>query len=175
VYLGNLPIIGPICSSVSASLSRADASLGGIGHKLASLSNRSSRFVPGGMSIGYGCGVFLGYGFGAGLMLKPQAFESLGDRLKALVPGNLESLSIRSNNDQKVLDGDNSQKTPQLGRKEQTDSNTSTSLQELESKIDALELELSRLGKRISANERLLRNVNNKEDRSTGNSAEDSN
>lgn len=169
MYLGNIPVIGPICSSVSTSLARADASLGGIGHKLAALSNRSSRFAPGGVSIGYGCGIFLGYGFGAGVMIKGNSLESLGDRLKALVPANLENLSIRKHHDQKVLDGDNSPKRSQLGQNEQT-----PSLQErvhrLENKIQSMEVELSKLKKRVLASDPLLENM---EDRSRGSSADD--
>jgi len=131
------------------------------------------------MSVGYGCGIFLGYGFGAGLMLEHQAFESLGQnhihRLKTLVRGSPESLSMPKNNDQKILDGSNGQKAAWLGRKEGTASHTSSSLQEMESKIHELELELSKLGKRMSANENLLEKLNSRKDRSTGNSADDSN
>lgn len=157
-YLGNIPVIGPICSSVSTSLARADASLGGIGHKLATLSNRGSRFAPGGMSFGYGCGIFLGYGFGAGVMIKGNSLQSLGDRLKALVPANLQSLSVRNHYDQKILDGDNSQKASQLGQNEQTPS-LQERVQRLENKIQCMEVELSKLRKSVAANDPMLKNI----------------
>lgn len=76
MYLGSIPGLGPIFSSISQNISRADIGIaGGVGHKLRSA--LGSLKLPGGMSVGSGCGVAIGYGIGVGMMLKPDAFRGI--------------------------------------------------------------------------------------------------
>lgn len=89
MYLGSLPVIGQILSSIGQNISRADHGIaGGIGHRIGS--SLSALKLPGGMSVGSGCGVGIGYGIGVGLMLKPGVFKGV---VPAKVIGSLKSLN----------------------------------------------------------------------------------
>lgn len=76
IYLGSIPGIGQIFSSVSQNIARADVGIaGGFGHRVAS--RLGSLKLPGGLALGSGCGCALGYGFGIGLMVKPGVFKGI--------------------------------------------------------------------------------------------------
>jgi hypothetical protein len=76
MYLGSIPGLGPIFSSISQNIARADMGIaGGIGHRVRAA--LGSLTLPGGMSVGSGCGVAIGYGIGVGMMLKPGAFRGI--------------------------------------------------------------------------------------------------
>lgn len=72
--------IPPQAASLATSLSMLNASTGGV----TSAARRRVRSlgVPG-LDLGFGCGVMLGYGWGAGLMLKPSALQSLTSTLQS--------------------------------------------------------------------------------------------
>lgn len=72
--------IPPQAASLATSLSMLNASTGGV----TSAARRRVRSlgVPG-LDLGFGCGVMLGYGWGAGLMLKPSALQSLTNTLQS--------------------------------------------------------------------------------------------
>lgn len=67
-------------ASLSTSLSTFNAATGGV--TSAARRHVRSLGVPG-LDIGFGCGVMLGYGWGAGLMLKPSALTSLTATLQS--------------------------------------------------------------------------------------------
>ena len=68
-------------SSIAASLGTLDAATGGV----AGLVRRRLRGLGvRGLDAGIGCGAMLGYGWGAGLILKPTALTSLREGLAAL-------------------------------------------------------------------------------------------
>lgn len=86
IYLGSIPGIGQIFSSVSQNIARADTGIaGGFGHRVAS--RLGSLKLPGGLAVGSGCGCALGYGFGIGVMVKPGVFKGI------FSPKLIESLS----------------------------------------------------------------------------------
>lgn len=67
-------------ASLSTSLSTLNSATGGV--TSAARRHVRSLGVPG-LDIGFGCGVMLGYGWGAGLMLKPSALTSLTATLQS--------------------------------------------------------------------------------------------
>ncbi|PRW56292.1 Dynamin-like 120 kDa isoform 1 [Chlorella sorokiniana] len=75
-----VPVLGQLAASLSTSLSTLNSATGGV----TSAARRHVRAlgVPG-LDIGFGCGIMLGYGWGAGLMLKPSALSSLTATLQS--------------------------------------------------------------------------------------------
>ncbi|CAL5227506.1 g10491 [Coccomyxa viridis] len=74
LQLGSIPAVGQIAGSLVASLSTFDSALGNPGNKVRRGIQRSGVK---GLDCSAGCGVFVGYGYGIGLFLKPQAAEAL--------------------------------------------------------------------------------------------------
>jgi len=84
--------VGQLASSLRLGVSRLDAALGGAVTKAA----RSLAFKgPAGVTAGVGCGVAVGYGWGAGVMLKPSALQSLGAALSKAVPPSVAAAARR--------------------------------------------------------------------------------
>lgn len=91
VYLGSIPLLGPALQSVTRNISVADTQMfGGLGQKVGGMA-RSIR-LPKGLQTGAGCGVALGYGVGVGMMLKPQAIDSMASRIRSSLPKGLHQL-----------------------------------------------------------------------------------
>ena len=75
VSLNSIPVLGEVASSVTRGLGQLDAMFGGVG---ATLRGRARAVAgPRGLDAGAGCGVMLGYGWGAGFMLQPNAVAQL--------------------------------------------------------------------------------------------------
>jgi hypothetical protein len=96
VSLHSIPVIGQIAGSVAASLRQLDSTFGGIGWRITSALN--SRANPLGLRAGTGCGVAIGYGWGAGVMLKPTALASLSELLKSKIPPSIAGKLQVANN-----------------------------------------------------------------------------
>lgn len=84
VFLNGLPVIGEVLAGISSGVRAADAQLGGLGQKAGRFAGQMK--LPGNVSIGMGCGVALGYGWGAGVMLKHKP-EALLSKLSKFLPG----------------------------------------------------------------------------------------
>jgi hypothetical protein len=99
VSLHSIPVIGQIAGSVATSLRQFDATFGGLGWRITSALNTKAN--PIGLRAGTGCGVALGYGWGVGVMLKPNALESVTEILKSKIPpslaGKLELTKVSDN------------------------------------------------------------------------------
>ncbi|KAH7618532.1 hypothetical protein Ndes2526B_g05430 [Nannochloris sp. 'desiccata'] len=94
VSLHSIPVIGQIAGSVATSLRQLDSTFGGIGWRITSAVN--SKAKPLGLRAGTGCGVALGYGWGAGFYLKPTALASLSEVLKSKIPPSLAGKLARA-------------------------------------------------------------------------------
>jgi len=84
VSLHTIPVIGQIAGSVATSLRQLDSTFGNFGWRCTSTLN--SKAKPLGLRAGTGCGIALGYGWGAGFMLKPTALASLTEAIKSKIP-----------------------------------------------------------------------------------------
>jgi hypothetical protein len=74
LQLHSIPVMGQLASSISSSLGSIDALLGGLG----SGARRHTRTLGvKGLDVGFGCGAMIGYGYGAGLMLTPDALQAV--------------------------------------------------------------------------------------------------
>lgn len=76
--LHGIPVLGQLAGSLGASLASVDAALGGLGAGARARAQAlGARSGVRGLTCGFGCGVMVGYGCGAGLYLKPAALQSL--------------------------------------------------------------------------------------------------
>ena len=92
VPLHGMPVVGQLAASLRLGVSRLDAALGGAVSK----ARRGLAFKgAAGVTAGVGCGVALGYGWGAGVMLKPTALQSLGAALNKAVPPSVAAAASR--------------------------------------------------------------------------------
>ena len=82
--LHSIPAVGQIAGSIATSLRQLDSTFGGISWRISSALN--SKAKPLGLRAGTGCGVAIGFGWGAGLMLKPTALTSLTEVIKKKMP-----------------------------------------------------------------------------------------
>lgn len=80
ISLHSVPVVGQIASSMSQSLYKLE----GLIRFLQPLRMVLRR---GGMDAGVGCGVALGYGWGAGLFLTPSAGQTLTAKMTSLLAG----------------------------------------------------------------------------------------
>jgi len=74
VALHSIPVLGQMAASLSASMASLDASTGGLGR---AARGRVRGLGIRGLDAGFGCGVMLGYGWGAGVFATPTALQSL--------------------------------------------------------------------------------------------------
>jgi hypothetical protein len=95
VSLHSIPVLGQLASSLAASLGSLNAATGGLA---TAARGRVRGLGVRGLDLGFGCGVMLGYGWGAGLMLSPTAQQSVahglrdaGQRLLARLPPPLQA------------------------------------------------------------------------------------
>lgn len=80
VALHSIPVLGQLSASLSASLGSLNAATGGFaGAARGRLRGLGVRHLD----AGFGCGMMLGYGWGAGIMLSPTAQQSIGQGLQA--------------------------------------------------------------------------------------------
>lgn len=95
VSLHTIPVLGQLASSLASSLGSLNAATGGLA---TAARGRVQGLGVRGLDMGFGCGVMLGYGWGAGLMLSPTAqhsvaggLHSAGQRLLAALPQQLQA------------------------------------------------------------------------------------
>ncbi|KAL4457404.1 hypothetical protein ABPG75_012269 [Micractinium tetrahymenae] len=80
IALHSIPLLGQLASSLSASLGSLNHASGGL---FSAARGRLRGLGARGLDMGFGCGVMLGYGYGAGVYLKPTALQSLAQAAQA--------------------------------------------------------------------------------------------
>lgn len=80
IALHSIPLLGQLASSLSSSLGSLNHASGGL---FSAARGRVRGLGVRGLDMGFGCGIVLGYGYGAGLYLKPTALQSLAQAAQA--------------------------------------------------------------------------------------------
>lgn len=120
IALHSVPLLGQLASSLSSSLGSLNHASGGL---FSAARGRLRGLGVRGLDMGFGCGIVLGYGYGAGLYLKPTALQSLaqaaqgaGQRVLAALPQPVQA-ALQQRAAQRQPGGPHAgwQDTPQLG------------------------------------------------------------
>lgn len=79
--LHSVPVLGQLAGSLASSFGSMDSVMGGLG---SSARRRVRSLGVRGLDLGFGCGVMVGYGYGAGLFLTPDALQGISSRAAQL-------------------------------------------------------------------------------------------
>jgi hypothetical protein len=80
IALQSIPVLGQLAASLSSSLGSLNAATGGVA---TAVRGRVRRLGVRNLDAGLGCGVMLGYGWGAGLFLSPTAQQSAAQSVQS--------------------------------------------------------------------------------------------
>lgn len=80
IALQSIPVVGQLAASLSSSLGSLNAATGGVA---TAVRGRVRRLGVRNLDAGLGCGVMLGYGWGAGLFLSPTAQQSAAQSVQS--------------------------------------------------------------------------------------------